>query len=304
VWRLPLIEGVCLGGLVGLPIGEYIALVKPRIMLLLVFTAAASYLLSASLVVDGWALSSLVAVGALASGGSMAINDYLDRDIDSRIPWLMRRRPLAAGRMGEKGALALGLTLILTSALMGLLTLPLLSVSFVLSGIAFYTVFYTMYLKRRHWLNIVLGGFAGSLASLAGWAAGGPLDWYGWALAALIFIWTPGHFWSLALRYRAQYARAGIPMLPDLIPERRAGVVIFANVLLTAVFSMGAFVGLAGRLYFVTAAVVNLLVLAATLPIIRNPDSRNAWRSFKASSPHLYLILLLLLLDRFFEASP
>jgi protoheme IX farnesyltransferase len=86
-----------------LPIREYIALVKPRIMLLLVFTAAASYLLSAWPVVDGLTLASLVAVGALASGGSMAINDYLDRDIDARIPWLMRRRPLAAGRIGERG---------------------------------------------------------------------------------------------------------------------------------------------------------------------------------------------------------
>jgi len=287
-----------------LPIREYIALVKPRIMLLLLFTAAASYLLSAWPVVDGSTLASLVAVGALASGGSMAINDYLDRDIDSRIPWLMRRRPLAAGRIGEKGALALGLTLALASAITGLLTLPPLSMLFVLTGIVFYTGLYTMLLKRRHWSNIVLGGFAGSLASLAGWAAGGPLDWYAWALAALIFIWTPGHFWSLALRYRAQYARAGVPMLPDLIPERMAGAVIFANVLLTAVFSLVAFAGLAGPLYLITAAVVNLLVIAATLPLIRDPGPRNAWRSFKASAPHLYLILLLLLLDRVFEAGP
>jgi protoheme IX farnesyltransferase len=197
-----------------LPIREYIALVKPRIMLLLLFTAVASYLLSAWPVVDGLILASLVAVGALASGGSMAINDYLDRDIDSRIPWLMRRRPLAAGRIGERGALALGLTLVLASAITGLLTLPPLSMLFVLTGIVFYTGLYTMLLKRRHWSNIVLGGFAGSLASLAGWAAGGPLDWYAWALAALIFIWTPGHFWSLALRYRAQYARAGVPCCP------------------------------------------------------------------------------------------
>jgi protoheme IX farnesyltransferase len=216
----------------------------------------------------------------------------------------MRRRPVAAGRIGERGALALGLTLALASAITGLLTLPPLSMLFVLTGIVFYTGLYTMLLKRRHWSNIVIGGFAGSLASLAGWAAGGPLDWYAWALAALIFIWTPGHFWSLALRYRAQYARAGVPMLPDLIPERMAGAVIFANVLLTAVFSLVAFAGLAGPLYLITAAVVNLLVIAATLPLIRDPGPRNAWRSFKASAPHLYLILLLLLLDRVFEAGP
>src|SRR5438093_4695501 len=229
---------------------------KPRIVYLLVFTALMAFLVAA----PGINLLRLVAVvvaGTLASGGAGALNCYLDRDVDremGRTSW----RPIPQGEVSPVRALLFGLGLIGISAVISAFFLPLLAGLFIVLGAAIYVLFYTKYLKRRTSLNIVLGGSAGSCAPLAGWAAatGNLSNAAPWLMALLVFVWTPSHFWALAMRAVGDYTRVGIPMLPVVVGEKKTAQYIALNTFLLVPLSLlfvlpplGGF----GIIYLVTA---------------------------------------------------
>src|SRR5947209_4308649 len=173
---------------------------------------------------------------------------------------------------------------------------------FILLGAAIYVLFYTKYLKRRTSLNIVLGGSAGSCAPLAGWAAatGNLSNAAPWLMALLVFVWTPSHFWALAMRAVSDYSKAGIPMLPVVVGEKKTAQYIAFNTFLLVPISL-AFVlpslGGFGIIYLVTAGLLGLGMVLVDLRLVANPTKAQAWTAFKFSSPYLAIVFLAMVLD-------
>ncbi len=199
---------------------DYFALLKPRVMSLVVFTGLVGIVLAPGALHPVIAVTALICIAA-GAGASGAINMYYDADIDA----LMRRtrgRPIPRGAVAPADALGLGVTLAIGSVLVMGLAVNLVAAALLASTIAFYVFVYTMWLKRRTAQNIVIGGAAGALPPMIGWAAvSGDVSWAAFSLFAIIFIWTPPHFWALALYRRAEYADAGVPMLPWWPGRRR-----------------------------------------------------------------------------------
>jgi protoheme IX farnesyltransferase len=204
---------------VGRVIGDYVALTKPRIIELLLVTTVPTMLLAAGGLPSAWLIVYTLVGGTLAAGSANVLNCYLDRDIDA----VMRRtskRPIHRDAITPANALAFGLALGVVSAAVFVLTTNLLAAVLAVAAIAFYVGVYTAVLKRRTSANIVWGGAAGCMPVLIGWAA--VRDSVGWAplvLFLVVFLWTPPHFWALAIRFRDDYARAGVPMLPVVATE-------------------------------------------------------------------------------------
>ncbi len=279
-------------------VSAYLELMKPRIVGLLVFTAIMAFLVAASSV----NLTRLVAVlvaGTLASGGAGALNCYLDRDLDKT----MRRtskRPIPTGEVSPARALSFGLSLVAASLIISALFLPFLAGLFIFLGAGIYVLFYTKWLKPRTVLNIVLGGSAGSCAPLAGWAAAtGSLTTIApWLMALLVFVWTPSHFWALAMRQVGDYAEAGIPMLPVVVGERKTAQYIALNTFLLVPVSL-ALVPLSGfgLAYLAIAGVLGLGMIFVDLRLMVKPTKALAWTAFKFSSPYLAIVFLAMLID-------
>jgi protoheme IX farnesyltransferase len=202
----------------------YLALTKPRIVELLLVTTVPAMLLARHRVPPLWLLAVVLTGGALAAGAANALNCYLDRDIDE----VMRRtsrRPLPAHTVSPRSALMFGLILAAVSTgLMAAFT-NLLATGLTLAAIAYYDLVYTLWLKRRTPANTFWGGVCGAMPVLIGWAAvTGGLAWPAWVLFGVVFFWQPPHFWALAIKFKDDYARAGIPMLPVVASLRRVGL--------------------------------------------------------------------------------
>ncbi len=265
---------------------SYLELTKPKIALLNIATAFTGYLLGGG---GGWGLLILFIVGYLAVGGSSAVNHYLDRELDARMS-RTRRRPIPSGRIHPpEKALIFGLALLTSAIMVSALFLNLLTAIFVGLGAAIYLVVYTMWLKRRSVWNIVIGGAAGSCSPLAGWAAAtGSIDLLPLLLALLIFLWTPGHFWSLAMRASEDYRRAGIPMLPAVKDARATSVMILLSNIATAASWLGiAFLLPSNLSYLALTSALTALIMIDSIRLVRHPESGIAWRIFKASNPWL-----------------
>jgi protoheme IX farnesyltransferase len=268
---------------------DYITLTKPKITGLNILTAVTSYLLAGG---GGYVLPILVAVGFLSVGGASALNHYLDRDLDGR----MRRtskRPLAAGRIKPpEKALIMGGLMLIASAIISSLFINVVTTIFTMLGAVVYLI-YTVFLKRVTMWNIVIGGLAGSFAPLAGWAAHtGGISLTSIMLAVIVFLWTPGHFWSLAMRAARDYRAAGIPMLPSMVDSSRAAwAITFSNILsVAAAIFLGLFVGPISYLVLVIPVSVWLLVESIRLTV--DKADVTAWRCFKISSPWLAIVFL------------
>ncbi len=271
----------------------YLSLTKPGITLLIVLVAVAGYFIALPSRIDWITLALLIVTGAAASGGAAVLNHYFDRDLDRQMR-RTRHRPLAEEERTSARGVALAGGLLLGGGIVGA-TIginPLTGLSILLGGVT-YVVVYTIWLKRRSSWNIVIGGFAGSAPVLAGSAAavghwtGGAL-----ALALLVFLWTPPHFWSLAVLLREDYARAGLPMLPKMEDLAYSGRVIVVSAALLVPAAI--LVGLTGVL---TASVlVGLLVFGAifvvlTWPLLRKVTPATARRGFIYSGPYLLLVI-------------
>ena len=278
-------------------LAAYWELTKPKIVLLLDFTALAAFLV-ASGGINFIRLVAVIAAGTMASGGAGALNSYLDQDID-RSMGRTSKRPIPQGEVSPFNALLFGTGLILGALAISLLALPLTAGLFIILGAGIYVLFYTKYLKRRTTLNIVLGGSAGSCAPLAGWAAatGNVSAVAPWLMALLVFVWTPSHFWALAMRAVNDYTRVGIPMLPVVVGEKKTAQYIAANTFLLVPLSLALVPFGFGLLYLVVAALFGLGMIILDLKLVVNPTKAQAWTAFKFSSPYLAIVFLAMALD-------
>ncbi|MGV6847665.1 MAG: heme o synthase [Marinibacterium sp.] len=253
--------------------GDYFALLKPRVMSLVVFTAFVGMLAAPVGVhpVIGFAAILFIAVGGGASG---ALNMWWDADID-RIMRRTQRRPIPSGKVSGDEALAIGLTLAVFAVVMLALATNFLAAGLLAFTIFFYVVVYSMWLKRLTPQNIVIGGAAGAFPPVIGWvAATGSFSIEPWLMFALIFMWTPPHFWALALFMRSDYDDAGVPMLTVTHGRRATRVHILVYTVLLAALSMAtAFSALGGPVYAATALVLNTLFLIGAVRIWRRDET-------------------------------
>ena len=275
--------------------GDYVALLKPRVMTLVVFTALVGLLAAPAPVhpMVGFAAILFIAVGGGASG---ALNMWWDADIDA-VMRRTRRRPVPSGRVAPEEALAVGLALSGFSVVMLGLATNWLAAAWLAFTIFFYVVVYTMWLKRTTPQNIVIGGLAGAFPPLIGWAAAtGSLALEPWLMVALIFMWTPPHFWALALFMRSDYDDAGVPMLTVTHgrPATRAQVLVY-TVLLAALAVGTGLTSVGGPVYLAVAIVLNALFLKGAWAIWRRDermaeadDYRVEKRFFKLSLIYLF----------------
>lgn len=268
--------------------GAYIALTKPRIIVLLLITTV-----PAMIVAEG-GLPSLLLVaitllgGSLAAGGANAINCYFDRDIDS-VMARTRDRPLPSGAVAPGRALAFGLTLGALAFAILALGANLLAAALAIAALGFYVGVYTLWLKRSTTQNIVIGGAAGAMPPLVGWAAvTGGLGWAPLAMFGIVFLWTPPHFWALALRYRADYARAGVPMLPAVrgVEETKRQILLYSAALVASTFLLIPAAGM-GFLYFESALLLGAAFVGLAIRLWREPTASSSRALFLYSLVYL-----------------
>ncbi len=281
-------------------LADLVTLTKPRVISLLLLTTVAP------MYATGRGAPSLVLVfvvlgaGYLMAGGANAINMWFDRDIDDKMS-RTRLRPIPAGRMAPPVALVFGLGLGAVSfGLFWQLVNPL-SAWLALGGLLFYVLVYTVWLKRSSPQNIVIGGAAGAFPPLVGWAAAtGTLDLAAVYLFAIVFYWTPPHFWALALIKRAEYARAGVPMLPVVRGERRTKVeMLIYSLMLLPLTMMPVLFGAFGWFYAVAAVLLGAPMVWYCVQLLREPGvTPTAWRLYRYSLLYLALLFLAMAVDR------
>ena len=283
---------------------EILEISKPRIVVLLVFTAITSMYAASKLIgpeLDYFDLLHIIVAGSLASAGSSALNHYYDKDIDS----LMKRtsvRPIPSGRIRENTVLFYGIAVSSISVIYSALTLNYVTTFFIALGIFFYVIIYTVWLKRSNSSNIVIGGFAGSAAAMAGWAgATGSMDILGFLVGFLVFVWTPSHFWCLAMKMKDEYSDAKVPMLPVLIGMEKTSKYILVNTLILLPYSLMLYAFGLGIVYTVIAAVSGGLMLIYHYKLTKVPTSEFAWKAYKITAPYLAIIFIAVALDAAFH---
>ena len=283
---------------------EILEISKPRIVVLLVITAVTSMFAASKLIgpeLDYMGLLHIIIAGSLASAGSSALNHYYDKDID---PMMKRTstRPIPSGRMKARNVLVYGIGVSAASVIYAALTLNLVSTFFIALGIFFYVVIYTIWLKRLNSSNIVIGGFAGSAASMAGWSATtGSMDILGFLVGFLVFVWTPSHFWCLAMKIKDDYADAKIPMLPVVIGMQKTSKYILVNTAVLLPYSLMLYAFGLGIVYLAIAAVSGGLMLAYHYKLTQNPTSEFAWKAYKVTAPYLTIIFVGIAIDAAFH---
>jgi protoheme IX farnesyltransferase len=277
----------------------YLALTKPRIIsLLLVTTVPTMIVANKGMPSLGLIVLTLIG-GTLAAAGANTINCYIDRDID-RVMIRTRGRPLASGAIEPERALLFGLALGVASFLLLAITVNLISAGLALGALAFYVFVYTIWLKRSTAQNIVIGGAAGAMPPLVGWAAvTGSLGWPALLLFGIIFLWTPPHFWALALLYRKDYARAGVPMLPVVSGEAETArqIVLYSVLLIASSLALVPLAGM-GLLYLVSALVLGGVFVTLAVRLWSEPTPKACRSLFAYSLLYLALLYVAMGVDR------
>jgi heme o synthase len=270
-------------------VGDYFDMTKPKVQSLLLFTTVTTMYVAGTPSLGLVLLTCLG--GALASGGAGAINHVIDRDIDARMS-RTANRPVASGRVSPGAALAYGIVLGICSFALLALTVNVLAASLALSGLLGYVLVYTVWLKRRTPQNIVIGGAAGAVPPLVAWAAvTGGLDGTALYLFAIVFFWTPPHFWSLSLLMKDEYARVGIPMLPVVRgeAETRRQILLY-TLLLYAVTQLPFCAGGFGLAYLAASLLLGGAFIAGAVMLDRRADRRSALRLYLFSLAYLALL--------------
>jgi heme o synthase len=278
---------------------DYVTLTKPRIMSLLVLTAVCAMIAAAGGAPEAVPLLALAVGGALACGGASALNHVLDRDIDKLMGPRTANRPVAAGRISPRRATAFGITLsVLAFAVLAVFA-NFLAAALAVSGGLYYVVVYTLWLKRTTEQNIVMGGAAGAIPVLSGWAAAhGTLGAGAFYLFAIVLLWTPPHFWALALLLERHYAAAKVPMMPVV---RGAGAttrqVLVYTIVLTLLTLAPALTGTFGLVYLVGAAGLGAVFAVLAGRLWRAPDAARAAVLFHFSLLYLALLFVAVAID-------
>jgi heme o synthase len=291
---------------IGASLRAYLALTKPRIVELLLVTTVPTMVLAQRGVPSIWLMAAVVFGGSLAAGGANTINMYLDRDIDD-VMRRTRHRPLPRHAVEPRRALAFGIALSILSFLWLTVTVNLLSALLAASAIGFYVFVYTLWLKRTTPQNIVIGGAAGCVPVLVAWAAvTGTVEVPALVLFAIVFYWTPPHFWALALRYRGDYAAASVPMLPVVRGEAETARQIVIYTVLLVVVSLLLFpAARMGLIYLVAAVVLGAGFVWYALRVLRDTtDGRAAIRLFRFSISYLTLLFAAVAADSLLHLTP
>ncbi len=286
-------------------IKDYIEVSKPRIVIVLVITAVTSMLAAtrfdgtpnSAWDISGWKLLFLIISGSLSSMGASAINQFYDKNIDN-LMGRTSKRPIPSGRLRANNVLIYGLALCVISVILAWFTLNPMATFMIGLGIFFYVVIYTILLKRRSVWNIVIGGFAGSAAAMAGWATTiNSIDVLGFLVGWIVFMWTPPHFWCLAIKQREEYSKAKIPMLPVIYGNQVTAKYIFINSLILIPYSLSLYFFGLGVLYLGVAAVSGSLMTFYHYKLLKNPTPELAWKAYKVTAPYLVIIFVAIALD-------
>jgi heme o synthase len=275
---------------------DYLDLTKPKVQSLLLLTTVTTMEVAGNPSVARVALTCLG--GYLSAGGAGAVNHYWDRDIDARMA-RTANRPIPAGRISPRAALIFGFTLEALSFALMSLTINVLAASLALGGFVGYVGVYTIWLKRRTPHNIVIGGAAGAMPPLVAWAATrGSLSWTAIYLFAIVFYWTPPHFWALSLLMKDEYAEVGVPMLPVVRgeAETRKQILLY-SLLLYAVTQLPFCVNAFGGVYLIGSMVLGLIFIAGAVALYRRADRQTALRLYLFSMLYLALLFGTMVLD-------
>jgi len=277
---------------------DLLALTKPIVVALLLVTTFAGMVIGAkawpSLQMTFWVMLG----GFMAAGGSGAINQYIDRYDDVKMQ-RTQKRPIPSGRLTPGEGLAFGVAMTLTSFYIMAAFVNLLAALLTLAGIIYYVLLYSIFLKKTTVQNIVIGGGAGAIPPLVGWAAStGSLNIPALFLFAVVFMWTPPHFWALAIVRQKDYARAGVPMLPVVRgeSETRWQIFIYTVELVSLTLLLPLF-GLGGSIYLVAAAVLGILLLYSAWKVWKQGGNKVAWKMYRHSSMYLAFLFLALMVD-------
>ncbi len=277
-------------------VGDYVELTKPKVQSLLLLTTVCS------MEIAGDPSLGLIAVtvlgGYLSAGGAGAVNHYFDRDIDAQMP-RTANRPVPSGRVAPRAALIYGIVLALASLVLLSTAVNVLAASLAFAGFLGYVFVYTMWLKRRTPQNIVIGGAAGAFPPLVGWAAvTGSVSGMSLYLFAIVFFWTPPHFWALSLLMKDEYARVGVPMLPVVRGEHETRKqILLYTFLLYAVTQLPFCAGGLGVTYLVSSLILGGLFIAGSVVLYRRADRRSALRLYLFSLAYLALLFGAMVLD-------
>jgi protoheme IX farnesyltransferase len=276
----------------------YVALTKPRIIELLLVTTVPAMVLAEGGLPSLWLVLAVLAGGTLAAGGANTINCVVDRDIDEKMT-RTHNRPLPTGAVSPEAALRFGIALEVVAFAWLWSTVNLLAALLAVGATGFYIFVYTLWLKRSTTQNIVIGGAAGAVPVLVGWAAvTGRVGLPAWVMFAIVFTWTPPHFWALAMRYHDDYAAAGVPMLPVVAgPKAAARQILAYSVVLVAVTLMLCPAAQMGPVYFIAAVVLGARFLRCAHLLRRDNSSRAAIRLFSYSISYLGLLFAAIALD-------
>jgi protoheme IX farnesyltransferase len=281
-------------------LGAYVALTKPRIIELLLITTLPTMIVAQRGLPRLWLMVATLLGGAFAAGGANAINMVVDRDID-KLMHRTRNRPLVTGAITPRNALIFAITLEVVAFVELWAWVNLLAAALAVSATLFYVFVYTMWLKRTSSQNIVIGGAAGAVPVLVGWAAvTDSLSWTPVVLFAIIFVWTPPHFWALAVKYKDDYQAASVPMLPAVATfKRTAREILFYSVVLVAVSLLLAVVAKLGVIYVVSASVLGVLFVILALRLWQRATPKAAMQLFSYSITYLTLLFVLMAVDIF-----
>lgn len=277
----------------------FVALTKPRIIELLLVTTVPTMFVAQRGVPDLWLMVATVVGGALAAGGANAANMWWDRDIDA-VMKRTRRRPLVTGEVTPTEALVFSLALLAASFVWLATLVNLLSAVLALSAAAFYVFVYTIWLKRNYSSNIVIGGAAGGVPVLVGWAAvTGRVELAPLMMFAIIFVWTPPHFWALAFRYRNDYESADVPMLPvvSTLAYTAKQIVAYTVLLVALSFALAPIADL-GAVYWIMAVITGAIFTWFAAKLFRDRDEKAAMRLFHWSITYITLLFGAMALDQ------
>jgi heme o synthase len=276
----------------------YFQLTKPRVIELLLVTTLPSMILAAGKVPPLDLIAAVLAGGALSAAGANTVNCWIERDRD-QLMQRTRRRPLPTGQVSPQGALAFGLVLEAAAFVLLWTTVNLLAAALAVGAMLFYVFVYTIWLKPRTPQNIVIGGAAGAVPVLVGWAAvTGSIATPAWVMFAIVFFWTPPHFWALSLRYYDDYENAGFPMLPITkgIPRAVHEIAAYSVVVVATTLLLPA-VSEVGVIYTVTAAVLGVAFVAVAVRLTRRPTAERAIAMFTFSNTYLALLFAAIAVD-------
>jgi heme o synthase len=280
---------------------DYFHLMKPGIMVLLVFEAITAMIVATGRSVSIIGLGLLALVGILSSGGASALNQYLEWEKDikmSRTDW----RPIANKRITPRSALAFGSALTALGVGISYITFNLVTALMISLGALSYVFLYTVYLKpRTHW-NIVVGGVAGVFPALTGWAAAtGVIGWPGLFIGLIVFLWTPPHFWGLSMKYKEDYQRTGFPMLPVVKTETQVVKwIVFSSIplfILTLFPLVLPLLGTYDLIYYLGAAAMAVAFLAVDVKMWRKPTKNNGFLAFIVSLPYLFVLFSVMIVS-------